>query len=252
MPIKRKPKNAEEKGIFDILNEIDHISHLNGIYSFVVGGFCRDEYLKKEHLKSSDIDLMAENYNSLILAGLVGTHFKTEIKYSHKSGTAKTIIDGIKFDFKSNIKKYEYLPFLRKTSLEQNNLSFDIISRDFTINTLAIGMRSWHMYDLLNMAKKDLDNKVLRTPIKSDFSIKNDPLIFLRALKFAIRDGYRISEELDEAMIKNKECLKKLPFEETKKSLLEYYGMNKKTATILYKKYLIKGFLDKKDIIITD
>lgn len=247
MPIKRLPANEEERKIFSILNEIDEISHTNGIYTFIVGGFCRNEYLGKPHRTSEDIDLMAENYNGLILAGFLGSYFKVPVEYSHKSGTAKIHIDGIKFDFKANIKKYDILPLLRETNLPQNNLTFDLISRDFTINTLIIGLRSGHMYDILGRAKKDLDAKILITPIEPNIAIKNDPIIFIRALKFSLRDNYKISKKLDDAMLKNLNSLEKLPYDETKKDLLEYYKLNPQKAKMLYERYgIIKGFLGQK------
>lgn len=243
MSVNRTPKNDDEKIIFSTLNEIDEIAHLNGIYCFIVGGFCREEYLKNKHSISSDIDLMAENYNGLILAGFLGSHFKKKVEYSKKSGTAKLHINNIKFDCKANLKDYDILPLLRETNLPQNNLSFDLISRDFTINTLAIGLRSWHMYDILGCAKKHLNQKILVTPIEPNFSIQTNPIVFMRALKFNIRDNYKISPELDEAMLNNVDSIKALPIEDVRENLIEFKTFNANKAEKLYKKYGIEGFL---------
>lgn len=247
MPVKRHPKTTEEERIFNVLNKIDEISHKYGVFPFIVGGFCRNEYLKIPHKIDSDIDMMAQNYDGLVLAGLIASELNIPIEFSHKSGTAKLYIDDIKVDLKANIKDYDFLPFMREKNLPQNNLTFDIISRDFTINTLAIGLKSWHLYDVLEVGKIDLKKRILKTPVDPDFSIKHSPLIFLRALKFSIRDDYKISDELDKAMLDNKEVIYKLPKDETLESLQDYIELNEEKALKLYRRYgLIEGFFNKK------
>lgn len=247
MPVGREPKTKDEERVFNVLNKIDAIAHKYGVFPFVVGGFCRNEYLRIPHTVESDIDMMAQNYDGLVLAGLIASELNIPIEFSHKSGTAKLHIDGIKVDLKANIKDYDFLQFMRKKDLPQNNLTFDIISRDFTINTLAIGLTSWHLYDILGVGKKDLKDKILKTPIESEYSIRHSPLIFLRALKFAIRDGFKISEELDKAMLNNKEVIHELPKEETLDNLKEYFELNKSKAKELYHRYgIIEGIFMKK------
>ena len=99
MPVKRDPKDKNEEKIFAVLNKIEEISFLSGIHPFIVGGFCRNEYTQQPHLLSSDIDIMAQNYNGILLAGLIGSELRLPVEYSHKSGTAKMEINGIKFLF---------------------------------------------------------------------------------------------------------------------------------------------------------
>ena len=201
--IKRKPRTADEKAIFDILNEIDMLSKRYGFSCFIVGGFCREEYLGIDHTFESDVDMMAENYHGLELAGFVAEHFSVPISFHHRAGAAKLSIDGLDFDFQANNKIYDFLPEIRKSGLPQNNFTFNILSRDFTINTLAMGLRSGKMYDITGKGRKDLDDKILRTPLDPDIAIVNNALVVLRAIKFAVRDGYNIDLELQEAMKRN-------------------------------------------------
>ena len=232
--IKRKPRNQYEKKLFAVLSEIDELSHKHGFVVFAVGGFCRDEALNVVHKPNKDVDLMAESYRGLDLAGLVSEHFNEEIEYHHRTGTAKVIIDGISFDFQANIKIFEFLPEMRKTDLPQNAFTFNILSRDFTVNSLAISLRTWKLYDLTGMGVKDLHGKVLRTPINPEVVLEHNPIVALRAIRFAVQYGFSIAPELKKAIADHPEFIKKILPRKKEEVLQESIDINEaKTISLL-------------------
>lgn len=198
--INREPRTPYEKKLFSIMNDIDSATKLYGFIAFVVGGFCRDEFYKTPHKEGSDVDIMAENYRGLELAGLLASHYHINMGYHHRTGTAQLVIGGIQFDFQANIKFFEYLPEIRKMDLPQNNFTFNILSRDFTVNTLAMSLRSGKIYDITGKAIPDLKQGLLRTPLEPHLAIEYNPMIIVRAIRFAVKYGYSIDEELSVAM----------------------------------------------------
>lgn len=220
MPINRKPRSQEEAVVYSVLNDIDETTRSMGFIAFAVGGFCRNEYWGKEHTRENDVDLMAENYHGLYLAGAIAERFKVPVDYSHTTGTASLTIKGLDIDCKGNLKNYDLLPELRKTTLPQNNLSFDIISRDFTINTLIMSLRSGKIYDVLGTAKKDLDEGIIRCPVNANLSVKTNPVIALRALIFSNRYKFKIDKELDSAIKNHRELiLNKIDIDKVSKTI---------------------------------
>jgi tRNA nucleotidyltransferase/poly(A) polymerase len=226
--IKRKPRNSYEKKLFAVLDDIDEISKRHGFVVFVVGGFVRDEVTKNIHEPGKDVDLMAENYRGLDLAGLVAEHFNVEIEYHHRTGTAKMNIDGIDLDFQANIKIYEFVPAIRKTGLPQNNFTFNMLSRDFTINSMAISLRSWTLYDITGNGVSDIKNKILRTPIDPVLVLQNNPIVALRAIRFAATYGFEIDDELKNVIIEHGDFVNKIDQSKKEEILGESLEANKK------------------------
>jgi len=244
MPINKKPKSQEEAVVYSVLNGIDEITHSLGFIAFAVGGFCRDEYWGKEHTRESDIDLMAENYHGLYLAGAVAERFGVPVEYSHKTGTGKLSVNGLDIDCKANLKNFDLLPELRKTNLPQNNLSFDIISRDFTINTLIMSLRSGKIYDVLGTAKKDLDDGIIRCPVNADLSVKTNSIIALRALVFANRYDFTIDNELDAAIRKHREhILTEIDIDKASKTIEKILKPNPDNGKRLLQEYGFEQFI---------
>lgn len=83
-----------------------------------------------------------------------------------------------------------------------DNLIDDLARRDFTVNAMAVNAFSGELVDPFGGAT-DLHSDILRTPLKSDVTIKDDPLRSLRAIRFAATRGMRVSPELVMAICRN-------------------------------------------------
>jgi tRNA nucleotidyltransferase/poly(A) polymerase len=211
MSIPRKPRNKDEEKIFSILDEIDKISRQYGIVVFMVGGFCREEVLGHDHSLEDDCDMMADSTHGLLLAGVIAEHFSVPIEFRHRAGAAKLVVDGLSFDFQALMKNFDLLPLIRKLDLPQDYFTLNIFTRDFTINTLAMSLRSGKMYDLTGRAIQDLKAGILRTPLDAELSVKSNPMIMLRAIDFSVRFKFKMVPELKMAIRKHAPLVESLP-----------------------------------------
>ena len=114
------------------------------------------------------------------------------------------------------------------------------------MNTLCIDSNGNYI-DNLN-AIKDIENKIINTVGKSDKKIKEDALRILRAIRFATTLNFRLSDELEQAIKKNKKNLKKLSYDRKKHELdLIFSHPNVLYGISLLKKLELMQFLDLKD-----
>jgi len=91
--------------------------------------------------------------------------------------------------------------------LELGALEDDLVRRDFTLNALAIA-QDGTLIDLFG-GQEDLRKGLLRTPLDAHITMMDDPLRFLRALRFSITKGFDIHFDIIAAMTQP-EILEKL------------------------------------------
>ena len=87
----------------------------------------------------------------------------------------------------------------RKPILQLGTLSDDLMRRDFTVNAMAMDMDGKIIDDWRGM--QALKQMTLRTPLDSMTTLMDDPLRLLRALRFSITRGFRISQPLWDAIM---------------------------------------------------
>ncbi len=197
--------------ILNIINEYGYIG-------YIVGGYVRDSLLG---IESNDIDITTnatpmELKNIFPDIEIINATYGSVILYYKNS----------RFDITTFRKDLEYLDSRHPSEVVYvNDLKTDLLRRDFTINTLCIDKDN-HLIDLLN-GKKDLDNKIIRTVMESDQSFEDDALRILRAIRFASLLDFRISDEVKEAIERNKHLLKKLSYERKKSELDKIFCSNK-------------------------
>ena len=94
----------------------------------------------------------------------------------------------------------------------------DVQRREFTFNTLlwrlhdlAQGPDKAEILDLTGCGLKDLQEGVMRCPSSPDKTFTDDPSRMIRAIKFLIKYGFKISLEVERSIQKNKDKLKNIP-----------------------------------------
>lgn len=80
-----------------------------------------------------------------------------------------------------------------------DTLEGDLGRRDFTINAFALRLPQMQLVDLFAGAS-DLDNYLLRTPGRAQDSFDDDPLRIMRAARFVAQLGFRVSDDVLQAM----------------------------------------------------
>lgn len=99
-----------------------------------------------------------------------------------------------------------YLDF----AISRGNLKKDLILRDFTINAIAIDMKTGEIIDPSG-GIKDLENRLIRASKKRNIS--DDPLRILRAYRMKAQFGFNIDTNTLKWMKEYKDMLKEVSFE---------------------------------------
>lgn len=208
----------------------------NGYVAYIVGGYVRDSLLG---IKSGDVDITT-SATPLELKKI----FPDSLIKSDSYGALVLYYKKYRFDITTMREEKEYLDNRHPSSvIYVNDLKTDLLRRDFTINALCFD-KDGKLIDLIE-GKKDLDKKIIRTIIPSDKSFSDDALRILRAIRFASSLDFKLSDEVKEAIIKNKHLLKNLSKARKKEELDKIFGSKKAYEGIkLIKEFNLEEELD--------
>lgn len=191
--------------IFEVVSEA---AHQLGIPCYAIGGYVRDIFLKRD---SKDVDIVAIG-SGIDLAHEVANLLsnKPHVSFFKNFGTAmlKTE-DGWEIEF-VGARKESYNRNSRKPIVENGTLEDDQNRRDFTINALAISLNKETYGELLDPFNgiKDMEDKIIRTPLDPDITFSDDPLRMMRGIRFASQLGFTIEPETLQAIERNAERIK--------------------------------------------
>lgn len=166
---------------------------------FIVGGLPRDIYLKKE-IKTTDIDLTTNSPDVMRLGILVANELNVTFELSD-DGHLTVFTDAFDLDFSSNYISEEVVNYLGNKKKEYH----EAYSRDFTINTLHQDLITREISDPTEMGFEDIKNKIIRTPVPPEITLRDDPRRIYRAVNLAARYGYKIDSEIISFVKKNPE-----------------------------------------------
>jgi poly(A) polymerase len=162
--------------------------------TYVIGGYVRDLIMKRP---SSDIDIVTLG-NGIQLAEMVAKALGGNIQVSvfKNFGTAMLKYHSLEVEF-VGARKESYQADSRKPLVEIGTLEEDQNRRDFTINALAICLNTDRFGELIDPfgGINDIENKILRTPLKPGITFSDDPLRMMRAIRFATQLHFTIEEE---------------------------------------------------------
>ncbi|RZJ65825.1 MAG: HD domain-containing protein [Flavobacterium sp.] len=176
-----------------------------GIESYVIGGFVRDFLLKRDFKKDIDIVAIGSGIDlALKVSELLPN--KPKVQIFKNFGTAMLRFDDTEIEF-VGARKESYTEDSRKPSVENGTLEDDQNRRDFTINALALSLNEKTYGELLDPfdGLRDLENRIIKTPLNPDITYSDDPLRMLRGIRFAAQLGFDIEKESLDAISRNKE-----------------------------------------------
>lgn len=197
-------REAISSEIFKIISQASEQLQLE---SYVIGGFVRDFFLKRNTAK--DIDIVAIG-SGIALAEKVASLLpnKPKVQVFKTYGTAMLRYKDIEIEF-VGARKESYAEESRNPEVSKGNLQDDQNRRDFTINALALSLNEADFGALLDPfnGMEDLENGILRTPLDPDITYSDDPLRMLRAIRFATQLNFKIEGYSLAAIAKNSERL---------------------------------------------
>jgi poly(A) polymerase len=174
--------------------------------AFVVGGYVRDIFLKRE---SKDIDIVVTG-SGIDLAHRVSERLgkSVPVSFFKNFGTAMIRYEGMEIEF-VGARKESYRSESRKPIVEEGTIEDDQKRRDFTINAMAIHLNEKNYGELVDPFNgvHDLSEKKIRTPLDPEITFSDDPLRMMRAIRFASQLHFTIEPAALEAIIKQKDRL---------------------------------------------
>ena len=198
-------KQALTNPIFDI---VARASEELGMDSYVIGGFVRDFFLKRDFKK--DIDFVTVG-SGIELAQKVSELLpnKPKVQVFKNYGTAMLRYKDMDIEF-VGARKESYNFESRKPLVQNGTLEDDQNRRDFTINALAFSLNKENYGALLDPfgGLQDLENKIIRTPLDADITYSDDPLRMMRAIRFASQLHFEIEKKSLNSISRNKERIK--------------------------------------------
>ena len=191
-----------------IFKTISKVSKELNIESFVIGGYVRDHLLNRGN--SKDIDIVTVG-NGIQLAKEVSRSLTENPKVSvfKTYGTAMLKTGSIELEF-VGARKESYHKDSRNPAVEDGTIEDDQNRRDFTINALALSLQEDTFGMLLDPFNgvKDLNNKIIRTPLDPDVTYSDDPLRMLRAIRFSTQLQFEIEKDSLLSITNNAERIK--------------------------------------------
>jgi putative nucleotidyltransferase with HDIG domain len=157
---------------------------------FIVGGFVRDLILKRP---ISEIDFLVLGSGTEFAERYAEKLNVKNVSIFKNFGTAHFRYSDYDLEF-VGARKESYNRDSRKPEVSTGSFLDDINRRDFTINTLAISLNKKNYAELIDTYDgfKDLENRLIKTPIDPLITFDDDPLRIMRAFRFASQLDFRL------------------------------------------------------------
>jgi poly(A) polymerase len=178
-----------------LLKKIANAAEALAMETYLIGGFVRDKILGRQ---TNDIDVVCIG-DGIELAKEVAKHFDPvpHVDVFKNFGTAHFITnDGFDLEF-VGARKESYRSDSRKPEVAAGTVEDDQNRRDFTINALAISLNKKNFGQLIDPFNgvKDIDDKIIRTPLEPVQTFSDDPLRMMRGIRFATQLNFVIEEK---------------------------------------------------------
>lgn len=187
----------------------------NNIKIYLVGGIIRDLYLGFDNC---DKDIIVENTNAEVFARNLASFLNaTFIRLDEENKIYRLILQ----DKKHCIDIAE---------LMGKNIEEDLKRRDLTINSIALDLKTFEIFDY-NNGIIDLKNKIIRGISEQNFI--DDPLRMLRVYRFQATLGFRIDSRTCEIIKSHSSKIKTPAIERINYELLKLFSGEYSSNSIL-------------------
>jgi poly(A) polymerase len=192
---------------WEILTLISDAADELGEEAYLIGGFVRDKILNRP---TKDLDIVCIG-DGIALATKVSKKFsyKPEVHIFKTFGTAQIKAADLEIEF-VGARRESYLSHSRKPEVSSGTIEDDQNRRDFTINAMAVSLQKKDMGTFVDPFNglKDLEEKLIKTPLEPEKTFSDDPLRMMRGIRFAAQLGFAIDPVTFKAIQENRDRIK--------------------------------------------
>ncbi|NJD21844.1 MAG: HD domain-containing protein [Melioribacter sp.] len=192
---------------------------------YLVGGFVRDIILKRD---KDEMDFLVVGDGINFAEQLANDLGIKEISVYKNFGTAHFNYKGMALEF-VGARTESYKRSSRNPKVEKGTLDDDINRRDFTINSLAVSLNKKTFGTLIDKfdGLKDIERKLIKTPLEAEKTFDDDPLRIMRAFRFAAQLNFCVDESVLKAASLMAERLKIVSVERITDELMKILATDK-------------------------
>lgn len=188
-----------------LLAHLGELADREDLPAYVVGGFVRDRLLGRG---DSDIDILVLGDGVRFAHAAARVLGAGPVVVYEKFGTAMLPVGEGKIEF-VGARKEAYDPASRHPAVIAGTLEDDLARRDFTVNAIAVCLNAGESGTLIDPygGMRDLEARVLRTPMEPERTFADDPLRIMRAIRFAAQLDFVVEQETLAALRRMRERL---------------------------------------------
>ncbi|MBN2651656.1 MAG: HD domain-containing protein [Spirochaetales bacterium] len=193
------------------VKEFADIFYKNGFRCYLVGGAVRNLV--------GGFGLTDMDFTTNATPEQVMKLFRSVIPTGIKHGTVTVLFKGQKFEVTTFRIDEVYTDGRRPDSIAYtDDLSLDLQRRDFTINSIALDLKSFKLFDP-NNGKKDIKQKIIKAIGEPKRRFDEDGLRILRCFRFSAQLGFEIEAATFDAARECRNNLKSISFERIRDEL---------------------------------
>lgn len=195
------------KEILQLIDDISKKLEVSTVY--IVGGTPRDKVLNKLS-EISDLDLTTGDktidYIAKELSLLLGRKFSFKLRKA-ADGHSTIELGNLKIDFSSNLNSPNIEKHLKKIGINNpTEMQKELFSRDFTCNTLLMGLDLKTIQDPTGLALRDINNKMIKTCLAPDITLREKNRI-IRSIYLAAKLNFNVDNAIIDWVRKNPDYL---------------------------------------------
>lgn len=178
---------------------------------YICGGTPRDKYLG--HLENiSDLDITTGDktvdYLSQEFAIFLNKNYNVTRK-TMDDGHSSIFIGNLKIDFSSNFNVPSIDTILKNMDISNpTSMQKEMYSRDFTCNALLLSFNLKELTDPTNNGIKDIKDKMIRTCLAPEITLKSNRNRVVRAIYLAVKLDFDIDKSVIDYVSKYPEIVK--------------------------------------------
>ncbi len=208
-----------------LFKTIGQVADEDDIKVYVVGGYVRDALLGKS---SKDLDFVVVGDGPSFAKKVARRLNASQVAIYKKFGTAMIVYHNQVLEF-VGARAESYRGDSRKPTVQSADLMADLSRRDFTINAMAVSLNNANFGEIVDPyhGQTDLQNKIIRTPLKPEKTFFDDPLRIMRAIRFACQLQFEMDKTTKAGLQKEATRLKIISQERITDELMKILASQK-------------------------